>query len=175
MSEHKNEHERRYDLDFSFPIENPFKIVLVEPEIPQNTGNIARLSAATGSELHLVEPLGFRLNDRSLKRAGLDYWDGVNIDRHSDYNTFLESSTAKNSPNIWLFSTAGTRSHFDIDFLPGDSLVFGSESHGLSDEILGMHPDNIIQIPMINDNVRSLNLANSVAIVIYEALRKYNR
>ena len=167
----KNHHERRYDLDFSFP-ETPFKIVLVEPEIPQNTGNIARLSAATGSELHLIEPLGFHLTDRSLKRAGLDYWEGVDMTRHSDYSKFLSGDAAKSSTNIWLFSTAGTKSHFDVDFLPGDALVFGSESHGLNDEILAMNLENIVQIPMINDKVRSLNLANSVSIALYEALRQ---
>jgi len=166
-------HNRRFDLDFEFP-KKPFNIVLVEPEIPQNTGNIARLSAATGSVLHLVEPLGFKLNDRSLKRAGVDYWDGVNIARYPDFHHFLAQETAKNAKNIWLFSTIGEKSCFDVIFEEGDCLVFGSEGQGLSDEILADFPDNIVQIPMINDNVRSLNLSNSVSIVLYEALRQHN-
>ena len=167
-------HNRRFDLDFTFPKNNPFNIVLVEPEIPQNTGNIARLAAATDSNLHLVEPLGFRLNDKSVRRAGVDYWDEVNINRHPSFAHFLESGNVNKTNNIWLFSTLGERSHFDIDFTCGDSLIFGSESHGLSDDILEQFPKNIVQIPMINDNVRSLNLANSVSIALYEALRQYN-
>jgi len=166
-------HNRRFDLKFRFP-DSPYNIVLVEPEIPQNTGNIARLSAATNSRLHLVDPISFRLNDRSLKRAGLDYWDDVELCRHNTFESFLSSSSVCNTENVWLFSTLGKTSHFDAEYKAGDCLIFGSEGHGLSDDILAQFPDKILQIPMVNDNVRSLNLANSVAVVLYEALRQFN-
>ena len=146
-------------------------IVLIEPEIPPNTGNIARLCAATGSLLHLVGPLGFRLHDRALRRAGVDYWDEVNIERHTNFEIYLAE---RNPPRIFLFSTRGKRSIYEEEFYAGDSFVFGSEGKGLSDGLLDMYPNSILQIPMQTDRVRSLNLANSVSIVLYEALRQIN-
>lgn len=163
-------HNRRYDLPFNWPTV-PISIVLVEPEIPPNTGNIARLCAATGSKLHLVGPLGFRLHDRALRRAGVDYWDSVHISRHMNFESYLET---EQPPRFFLFSTMGNRSHFDVEYQPGDALVFGSEGHGLPDKILQTWPEQIIQIPMQTDQVRSLNLANSVSIALYETLRQMN-
>ena len=161
-------HARRFDLAVNWP-EPPLSIVLVEPEIPPNTGNIARLCAATGSPLHLVGPLGFRLHDRALRRAGVDYWDAVNVQRHMNFASYRDTMQP---PRCWFFSTRGTQAHFDVNFLPGDALVFGSESTGLPDALLDDSPEQVIQIPMRTDLVRSLNLANSVAIALYEALRQ---
>lgn len=161
-------HHRRSDLPFHWP-ELPLSVVLVEPEIPPNTGNIARLCAATGAPLHLVGKLGFRLHDRALRRAGVDYWDAVDVTRHANFETYL---TVAQPPRFFLFSTAGAQSHFDVTYQPGDAFVFGSEGAGLSDALLQRWPDRILQIPMRTDKVRSLNLANSVAIVLYEALRQ---
>lgn len=164
------DHQRRYDLPFTWP-NPPLSIVLVEPEIPPNTGNIARLCAATGSQLHLIEPLGFRLHDRALRRAGVDYWDAVQVARHMNFDAYLAE---QQPPRLFLFSTGGTQSHFAVDFAPGDALVFGSEGHGLPEALLAAWPDRVVQIPMRTDKVRSLNLANSVSIVVYEALRQIN-
>ncbi len=147
----------------------PFHIILVEPEIPPNTGNIARLCAATGSALHLIEPLGFRLTDAAMKRAGLDYWEHVQLHRHSNWTSFLE---AEQPTRLFFFSTTGTRAHFDAAFKPGDYLVFGNETHGLPDELLAEWRDSVIGIPQRTDRVRSLNLANTVGIALYEALRQ---
>ena len=161
-------HLRRADLPFRWP-DPPFSIVLVEPEIPPNTGNIARLCAATGTPLHLIEPLGFRLTDRAVRRAGLDYWSAVDLRRH---RTFEEWSAASGRPPLWLFSTAGRRSYLEASFRPGDALVFGSESRGLPDALLAAHAERVIGIPMKPGAVRSLNLADTVAVAIYEALRQ---
>jgi tRNA (cytidine/uridine-2'-O-)-methyltransferase len=144
-------------------------VVLVEPEIPPNTGNIARLCAATGAWLHLVEPLGFHLHDRALRRAGVDYWDAVDVARHVNFETYLAT---QQPPRLFLFSTQGTRCYLDAEYQPGDALVFGSESRGLPDNLLARWPEHVMQIPMRTDRVRSLNLANSVAIALYEALRQ---
>lgn len=160
----------RHQLHFNWP-DPPFNIVLVEPEIPQNTGNIARLCAATGTVLHLIEPLGFRLTDRAVKRAGLDYWDAVEIRRFPTLETFqTDVSTAR---TLW-FSTSGTRNYTEAKYRPGDCLVFGSESRGLPLDLLQSHSDDVYNIPMKLDQVRSLNLANAVSIVLYEALRQCN-
>jgi len=161
-------HTRRVDLPFHWPAP-PLGVVLVEPEIPPNTGNIARLCAAVGSPLHLVGALGFRLHDRALRRAGVDYWDAVDVHRHVDFATYLATACP---PRLFLFSTRGERAHYDVGYQPGDALVFGSESRGLPDALLDAFPEQIIQIPMRTDVVRSLNLANSVAIALYEALRQ---
>jgi len=161
-------HNRISDVSIDWP-ENPFNLVLVEPEIPPNTGNIARLCAATASPLHLVEPLGFEITDAAVKRAGLDYWESVNVHTHSSYADFEKSCP---SPRKWFFSTAGAKSIYDTEFEAGDYLVFGSETKGLSDEILDANPDRIICVPMLTDHVRSLNLANTVSIAVYEALRQ---
>jgi tRNA (cytidine/uridine-2'-O-)-methyltransferase len=163
-------HARRTDLRFPWP-DPPLRVVLVQPEIAPNTGAIARLCAATGSPLHLVEPLGFRLTDRALKRAALDYWDAVDLHRHPGWEDWL----AQAPPRFHLLSTAGTRSHFEADFRPGDALVFGCETSGLPDGILVRWPDRVFQIPMHTDRVRSLNLATAVGIVLYEALRQCSR
>ncbi|HEY3379170.1 MAG TPA: tRNA (cytidine(34)-2'-O)-methyltransferase [Armatimonadota bacterium] len=169
--EETHSHRRRFDLPFQWPA-LPFSVVLIEPEIPPNTGNIARLCAATGAELHLVGPLGFRLHDRALRRAGVDYWDAVNVQRHINFDGYLAE---QKPPRFFLFSTQGERSHFDVTYQPGDALVFGSEGKGLSDTLLAAWPERIIQIPMRTDRVRSLNLANSVSIALYEALRQVQR
>lgn len=167
---HEHTHTRRVALPIHWP-QPPLQVALVEPEIPPNTGNIARLCAATGSPLHLIGRLGFRLHDRALRRAGVDYWDDVDVTRHIDVDAFLAQAQP---PRCWLFSTRGERSHFDVAYQPGDALVFGSESAGLPDALLDRWPEQVIQIPMRTDRVRSLNLANSVAIALYEALRQLN-
>ena len=166
----KHAPQRPHQLPFPWP-DPPLQIVLVEPEIPPNTGNIARLCAATGSVLHLVGPLGFRLTAPSLRRAGLDYWDAVTIVRHSSFQTFRDS-TAFPSTRCHLFSTKARQSYLDSRYRPGDHLVFGSESSGLSNEILNAFPDRVYAIPIRPDHVRSLNLATAVAVVLYEALRQ---
>ena len=155
----------------------PLNVVLVEPEIPQNTGNIARLCAATGSPLHLVGPLGFQLTSRHLLRAGLDYWESVTMTRYAGWTEF-ESSNLKSQmtrPKVWFFSTKGTRLYTEAAFLPGDALVFGSESKGLPADLLAGHADQVLTLPMQRGHVRSLNLANTVAIALYEALRQINQ
>jgi tRNA (cytidine/uridine-2'-O-)-methyltransferase len=159
---------QRAQLPFRRP-DPPFRIVLVEPEIPPNTGNIARLCAATGSPLHLIEPLGFRLTDAAMKRAGLDYWEHVELHRHPNWRAFLES---EQPARLFLFSTTGTRAHFDVEFQAGDYLVFGNETKGLPDDLLAQWRDQVIGIPQLTDRVRSLNLANTVGIALYEALRQ---
>jgi len=161
-------HHRRYDLPFTWP-SPPLAIVLVEPEIPQNTGNIARLCAATGSVLHLVGPLGFQVHERAVKRAGLDYWEAVEMYRHVNFAAYL---AAQPPAGMYLFSTRGERSFFDVDYHPGDALVFGCETRGLPDELLDAYPECVVQIPMQTEKVRSLNLANSASIAVYEALRQ---
>lgn len=155
------------------PVQNPFHIVLVEPEIPPNTGNIARLGAATGSPLHLVGTLGFRIDEHSVRRAGVDYWHLVDVRRHLDFSHF-EHAFAKESPTpgkLHLFSAVATRSYLEADFAPGDALVFGRESVGLPEELLEAHADRVVAIPTLGA-VRSLNLANAVGIALFEALRQ---
>lgn len=154
--------------DYPWP-ETAFNIVLIEPEIPPNTGNIARLCAATGSALHLVGPLGFRLTDRELKRAGLDYWDSVNMVRHQDFSTFLSTQKPE---RLFMFSARGEHCYTGVSYRPGDALVFGSESKGLPEELLSAYKDQTLAIPVRKTAVRSLNLATAVGIVLYEALRQ---
>jgi len=160
----------RHQLNFNWP-DPPLNLVLVEPEIPQNTGNIARLCAATGTILHLIEPLGFRLTDREVKRAGLDYWDAVEIRRFPNLGKFQDELPAARK---LFFSTGGAKSYTEAEYQPGDCLVFGSESRGLPLELLEAHPEDVYNIPMKLENVRSLNLANAASIVLYEALRQCN-
>jgi tRNA (cytidine/uridine-2'-O-)-methyltransferase len=144
------------------------QIVLYQPEIPQNTGNIARLCAATGSELHLIEPLGFFWDDQKLKRAGLDYWELVKIKRHLNFEAYLNEFPGK---RLYYLTTKASRSYSDAKYNADDALVFGPETRGLPATILAREPEYNIRIPMRPD-ARSLNLANSVAIVLYEALRQ---
>ena len=144
-----------------------FQIALVEPEIPPNTGNVARLCAATGSVLHLIEPLGFSIADRDLKRAGLDYWHLLELHVHSDWHAFRAAT-----PNrCFYLSTKAAKCYTAVNYEAGDILVFGAETRGLSEEILAIEPDNVLRIPILQD-ARSLNLGNSVAVVLYEALRQ---
>lgn len=150
------------------PLEPPFRIVLVEPEIPQNTGNIGRLSAATQSPLHLVGRLGFRIDERSVRRAGLDYWHLVTLEQHLDLAHFRHRYPTS---RLCLFSAVATRSYLDAAFRPGDALVFGKESVGLDADLLAAHEPEVFGIPTLGA-VRSLNLANAVSIVLYEALRQ---
>jgi tRNA (cytidine/uridine-2'-O-)-methyltransferase len=154
------------------PLETPFNIVLVEPEIPPNTGNIARLCAATGTVLHLVEPLGFSIDNRQLKRAGLDYWDSVDVRLWPNlaglWRTFPQG-------RFFYLSTKPAKSYLKADFRPGDFIVFGKETKGLPEELLFANPETAITIPMPAGAVRSLNLSTSAGIVLYEALRQTGR
>ena len=150
------------------PLERPLRVVLVEPEIPQNTGNIGRLTGATASELHLVGELGFRTDEAAVKRAGLDYWPLIKMQRHLDFDTFLAHHQGG---ALHLFSATATRSYLDAPFGPGDALVFGRESRGLPDHLTERFADRVYGIPTMGA-VRSLNLANAVSIVLYEALRR---
>ena len=142
-------------------------IVLIEPEIPQNTGNIARTCAATGSELHLVEPLGFKLEDKYLKRAGLDYWHYLDI----TYYDGLEDFFSKNDGAFFYFTTKGRRTHSEVSYPDNCYLLFGKETKGLPEPLLIAHPERCIRIPM-RENARSMNLSNSVAVTVFEALRQ---
>ena len=144
-----------------------FNIVLHEPEIPQNTGNIARTCAATGSHLHIIKPMGFEINDKHLKRAGLDYWHMLSI----TYYENLEDFFSKNKGNYYFCSTKAPRAYTEATFTDGDYLFFGKETKGLPESLLSENLDKCIRIPMAKD-ARSLNLSNSVAIVVYEALRQ---
>ena len=145
------------------------KVALVEPEIPQNTGNIARLCAATSTPLHIVGATGFRLDDKAVRRAGLDYWDQVDLTRHPNLAALTE--VLSNSRLIY-FTTKAERSYLDWQFTENDCLVFGRETRGLPVELLRANWHHCLKIPILNSKVRSLNLANSVAIVLYEALRQ---
>ena len=150
-----------------------FRIVLVAPEIPPNTGNIIRLSANTGCELHLVEPLGFTLEDKHMIRAGLDYHEYATVKVHKSFDAFLESEHPDRS-RMFAMTTKGSHPFADSHFLPGDWFVFGSEGHGLPDNIRNSFPDQQrIRLPMRPHN-RSLNLSNTVAITVYEAWRQNN-
>ena len=164
----KHAHSRKAEFDFRWPAA-PLNVVLVSPEIPPNTGNIARLCAATGTRLHLVEPLGFKITDARLKRAGLDYWDAVRVQVHPSWQACL---AALPSARLWLFSTGSSRPHMRAEFRPGDILVFGCETKGLPDELLAAHADSVLGIPIRTDHVRSLNLSSAVAVAVYEALRQ---
>ncbi len=150
------------------PLKNPLQIVLVAPQIPPNTGNIARLCAVTGSKLILIEPLGFSIADRDLKRAGLDYWDKVFVSLHRSYEEYL--ACYPTSQRV-LFSARARRSLYEVDFAEGNHLVFGSETRGLSQDILEGGSDVVANIPMLEGR-RSLNLSTAVGIATYEALRQ---
>jgi tRNA (cytidine/uridine-2'-O-)-methyltransferase len=152
----------KFDIDM-------IHIALIEPEIPQNTGNIARLCAATRSALHIVGATGFRLDEKAVRRAGLDYWDEVSIYRHQDINNLYENLPGA---RFLFFSTKGERMFWDERFRTDDCLVFGPETRGLPERLLRDNWDRCLRIPMSNPKVRSLNLANTVAIALYEALRQ---
>ena len=147
---------------------------MVEPEIPQNTGNIARTCAATGAKLHLVKPLGFEISDKYLKRAGLDYWDKVEIEEHESLQDFLEKYKPEES-NMFYASTKATHCYSDVDYSKFDEvfILFGKETKGLPEDLLQKYIENTIRIPM-RHNLRSLNLSNSVNIILYEVLRQVN-
>lgn len=149
-------------------------IVMVEPEIPQNTGNIARTCAATGAKLHLVKPLGFSIDDKYLKRAGLDYWDKLEIEEHDNLNSFLDRYHSK-LDKMFLVSTKSQHTYSEVQYNGYDEVffLFGKETKGLPEELLKKYIDKAIRIPM-KEGLRSLNLSNSVAIVVYEALRQNN-
>ena len=147
-------------------------IVMVEPEIPQNTGNIARTCAAIGAKLHLVKPLGFEITDKYLKRAGLDYWDKLEIEEHDSLKKFLEKYKPEEN-NMFYATTKGKHCYSDVDYSEMDEvfILFGKETKGLPEELIQKYFDNAIRIPM-REHLRSLNLSNSVAIVAYEVLRQ---
>lgn len=147
-------------------------IVLVEPEIPQNTGNIARTCAATGTRLHIVEPMGFKIDDRKLKRAGLDYWHLLDITYYKNLDEFFE----KNPKGEYrFFTTKAQHRHTDVEYHDDVFLFFGKETKGLPEQLLFDNPEKCVRIPMINDSsARSLNLSNSVAIAVYEVLRQWD-
>lgn len=151
------------------------KIVLHQPEIPQNTGNIGRTCVATASSLHLIEPLGFKIGEKEVKRAGLDYWDKLDVHRHMNYEEFLKVVEQDRQENpgikIWYATTKAKHSYTDVAFGPEDYIMFGKESAGIPEEILVENEEQCIRIPMLPD-IRSLNLSNSVAVVLYEALRQ---
>ena len=144
--------------------------VLFEPEIPANTGNIGRTCVATGTRLHLIEPLGFRLNEKSIKRAGMDYWEHLDVTRYINFEEFLEKNPGA---KIYMATTKGQHVYTEVNYEPDCYIMFGKESAGIPEEILVEHPDNCIRIPMMSE-IRSLNLSNSVAVVLYEALRQNN-
>jgi tRNA (cytidine/uridine-2'-O-)-methyltransferase len=143
-------------------------IVLHQPEIPANTGNIGRTCVATGSTLHLIEPLGFRLNEKEIKRAGMDYWEKLDVTRYINFQEFKERHPGA---KIWMATTKAKHTYTDVKFGPDDFIMFGKESAGIPEEILVDYEETCIRIPML-PAIRSLNLSNSVAIVLYEALRQ---
>ena len=150
---------------------SPFNIVLVEPEIPPNTGSIARLCGATNTALHLIRPLGFSTDDKHLKRAGLDYWRYVSIRYWDNFDSFL---TAQDELKLFFFTTKVKSKYTEAIYKPGDYLIFGKETKGLPENILELYHDRCYTLPMSNPHVRSLNLAMSAGIVLYEALRQNN-
>lgn len=143
-------------------------ILLHQPEIPANTGNIGRTCVATGTSLHLIEPLGFSLDEKHLKRAGMDYWDKLNVRRYMNFETFLKEHP---EVRIWMATTKAKKDYTQVEYGPDDFLMFGKESAGIPEEILVDHEDHCIRIPMLPE-IRSLNLSNAVSIVLYEALRQ---
>lgn len=147
-------------------------IVLHQPEIPTNTGNIGRTCVATGSVLHLIEPLGFQLSEKQIRRAGLDYWEKLDVRRYINFEDFLEKNQENLSRSrLWMATTKAMQAYSDVRFGPQDYIMFGKESAGIPEEILAERREDCIRIPML-DRIRSLNLGNSVAVVLYEALRQ---
>lgn len=163
-------------------------IVLHQPEIPANTGNIGRTCVATGTSLHLIEPFGFRLNEKEIKRAGMDYWEKLDVTRYMNFDTFYEQyseyaervvlqqtegAAGCRKPRLWMATTKAKRAYTEVEFGSDDFIMFGKESAGIPEEILVEHEEDCIRIPMLPE-IRSLNLSNAVAIVLYEALRQNN-
>ena len=145
-------------------------LVLVEPEIPQNTGNVARTCAVTGAALHIVKPMGFTIDDKKLKRAGLDYWHLLDITYYENLDEFF----AKNTGPFFYFTTKGTHIYTDVEYPDGAYLMFGKETKGLPESLLRAHPERCVRLPMLDDDAaRSLNLSNTVAVGVYEALRQW--
>lgn len=145
-------------------------IILHQPEIPANTGNIGRTCVATNTVLHLIEPLGFRLNEKEIKRAGMDYWEHLDVRRYMNFEEFLQKNPGA---KIYMATTKAHKSYTEVEFAPDDYIMFGKESAGIPEEILVDYEDTCIRIPML-PKIRSLNLSNSVSIVLYEALRQNN-
>jgi tRNA (cytidine/uridine-2'-O-)-methyltransferase len=148
------------------------QVVLFQPEIPPNTGSVARLCAATLTRLHLIEPLGFKIDDKHLKRAGLDYWEFVDLHVHRSWQHF---SAAVRPKRLWFFSKRATKSYTSVGYEDEDCLVFGPETRGLPQDFLEQNPNQALRIPMMGTGVRSLNLSNAVSIALYEALRQLGR
>lgn len=146
-------------------------IVLHQPEIPANTGNIGRTCVATGTSLHLIEPLGFRLNEKEIKRAGMDYWEKLDVSRYVNFAEFQEKFKSHVGARLWLASTKAKHVYSEVRFGADDFIMFGKESAGIPEELLAEHEEDCIRIPMLPE-IRSLNLSNAVAIVLYEALRQ---
>lgn len=147
-------------------------IVMVEPEIPQNTGNVARTCAITGARLHLVGPMGFKIDDKKLKRAGLDYWDLLDITYYENLDEFFAKTKCEN--NFYYFTTKGKKIYSDVEYTDNCYLFFGKETKGLPEELLHDNPDTCVRLPMLNnEHARSLNLSNTVAIATYEVLRQW--
>lgn len=156
------------------PVDQPFHVVLVEPEIPPNTGNVARVCAATRCPLHLVGKLGFRVDEHAVRRAGLDYWHLVQVKHHPtlpDAEAEVRRAVPGRAPRFWLFSAKAEQSYLDVRYELGDALVFGKESVGLDDALVASRPRDVVGIPTLGE-VRSHNLGNAVAIAVYEALRQ---
>lgn len=145
-------------------------IILHQPEIPANTGNIGRTCVATATKLHLIEPLGFHLNEKSIKRAGMDYWEHLDVTRYTNFEEFKQKNP---NAKIWMATTKAKHVYTDVEFGEDDFIMFGKESAGIPEEILVDYEETCIRIPML-DEIRSLNLSNSVAIILYEALRQTN-
>lgn len=146
-------------------------VILFQPEIPQNTGNIGRMCAITQSRLHLVHPLGFTITDKHLRRSGMDYWYSLDLHEHASWETFVESSAGPTG-TTWLFTTRATRNHWDVSFREGDGLLFGNEGHGVPDRVHDWAGENRVKIPQMDRNLRSLNLSTAAGIGVYEALRQ---
>ena len=148
------------------------QVVLYQPEIPPNTGSVARLCAATLTPLHLIEPLGFKIDDKHLKRAGLDYWEFVDLRVHKSWNHFIQAAAPL---SLWFFSKRATKSYTATSYSEEDFLVFGPETRGLPQEMLQAYAERALRIPMLGAGVRSLNLSNAVSIVLYEGLRQLGK
>jgi tRNA (cytidine/uridine-2'-O-)-methyltransferase len=146
-------------------------IVLAHPQIPQNTGNVARTCAATGASLHLIKPMGFELDDSKMKRAGLDYWDKLDVSVYNGFPDFFEKTSAQN-PQYWFFETKSSKNYCEVEYNDNAYLIFGREDKGLPRELLNENHERRVQIPMVS-GLRSLNMSNSVAVGVYEALRQW--